>query len=108
MNLEALATIIGMAAVTFGVRFALFALGGRVEFAPRLRRALDYVPVAVLTAIVVPMVLMPDGSHLRLDWRNPWLAGALASALLALRWRGLLVSIVGGIVVFMVWQLGLN
>ena len=98
------AVIVGMAAVTFGVRLALFALGERVRFTPRLRRALAYVPVAVLSAITVPMVLLPDGSHWQLSWRNPWLAGALVSGVLALRMRSLLAAIVGGMVVYLLWR----
>ncbi len=97
-------TIAGMAGVTFGVRFALFALGERVRFTPRLRRALGYVPVAVLTAITVPLVLLPDGRHWDLGWRNPWLAGTLASALLSLRTRGLLPAIGVGMLVYLGWR----
>ncbi|MEW5958423.1 MAG: AzlD domain-containing protein, partial [Chloroflexota bacterium] len=44
----------GMALVTFAIRYSMFALAGRVEFPARLRRALHYVPPAVLTAIIVP------------------------------------------------------
>ncbi|OIQ78714.1 branched-chain amino acid transport protein AzlD [mine drainage metagenome] len=96
--------VVGMAAVTFGVRLALFALGERVRFTPRLRRALAYVPVAVLSAITLPMVLLPDGGHWQLDWRNPWLAGTLASGVLALRVRSLLAAIVGGMAVYLLWR----
>ena len=98
------AVVVGMAAVTFGVRLALFALGERVRFTPRLRRALAYVPVAVLSAITLPMVLLPDGSHWQLDWRNPWLAGALTSGVLALRARSLLAAIAGGMAVYLLWR----
>jgi branched-subunit amino acid transport protein len=92
--------IAGMTAVTFLVRYAFFALGERVAFPPVVQRALRYVPVAVLTAIVVPMVLLPDGSHWQLDWRNAWLAGALATGVIAWRFNHLLGSIGGGMVVF--------
>ena len=104
MTAHLAAVIAGMAVVTFGVRLTLFALGERVRFTPRLRRALAYVPVAVLSAITVPMVLLPDGSHWQLDWRNPWLAGAIASGVLALRVRSLLAAIVGGMVVYLLWR----
>jgi branched-subunit amino acid transport protein len=104
MNWRLIAMIGGMALVTFGVRMTFYALGARVAFTPRLRRALAYVPVAVLTAIVVPMLLLPDGSHWDLSWRNPWLAGACASAALALRRRGLLAAIGGGMAVYLLWR----
>ena len=108
MSLRLIAVIAGMAVVTFGVRLVLFALGPRVAFTPRLRRALAYVPVAVLSAITVPLVLLPDGRHWDLGWRNPWLAGALASGILALRLRSLLAAIAGGMAVYLGWRWGLR
>ncbi len=98
------ATVAGMAAVTFGIRYALLGLGGRLRFPPRVRSALRYVPVAVLTAIVAPMVLLPDGSHWDLGWRNPWLVGALASAVIVLRTGRLLLAIAGSMAVFLAWR----
>ncbi|WP_031409219.1 AzlD domain-containing protein [Thiomonas sp. FB-Cd] len=103
MSAQLLAIILGMALVTFGIRFTLFALGKRATFPPRVRRALAYVPVAVLTAITVPMVLLPD-AHWDLSWRNPWLAGALASLAFALRARRLLGAIAAGMAVFLLWR----
>ena len=108
MNWQNWAVIAGMAAVTFTIRYALFGLGGRVRFSPRKRQALRHVPVAVLTAIVVPMVLLPDGQHWDLSWRNHWLAGALASAALALSTRKLLAAIAGGMAVYLLWRFGLG
>lgn len=108
MTVSQVLVIAGMAAVTFGIRYVLFGLGGRLRFGPRVRQALRHVPVAVLTAITVPMVLLPDGSHWSLSWRNPWLAGALASAALALGTRRLLAAIAGGMAVFLIWRWGLS
>ncbi|MGA8009236.1 MAG: AzlD domain-containing protein [Thiomonas sp.] len=108
MNATTALTIVGMMAVTFGIRYVLFGLGGRLRFSPAVRQALRHVPVAVLTAIVVPMVLLPDGQHWDLSWRNPWLAGALASAALALGTRRLLAAIAGGMAVYLLWRFGLK
>ena len=104
MSGRELALIAGMTAVTFLVRYAFFALGDRVAFPPLVKRALGYVPVAVLTAIVVPMVLLPDGAHWQLDWHNAWLLGALVSGLIAWRFNHLLASIGGGMLVFFVFR----
>ena len=103
MSAQLPAIILGMAAVTFGIRLTLFALGKRATFPPRVRRALAYVPVAVLTAITVPMVLLPDG-HWSLSWRNPWLAGALVSMVCALGTRRLLLTIAAGMTTFLLWR----
>jgi branched-subunit amino acid transport protein len=102
------ALILGMTAVTFLVRYAFFALGERVAFPAVVKRALRYVPAAVLTAIVVPMVLLPDGAHWQLTWRNAWMVGALATGLIAWRFNHLLASIGGGMFVFFIyrWLLG--
>jgi branched-subunit amino acid transport protein len=97
--------IAGMTAVTFLVRYAFFALGERIAFPPLVQRALRYVPVAVLTAIVVPMVLLPDGTHWQLDWHNAWLLGALATGLIAWKFNHLLASIGGGMVVFFLYRI---
>lgn len=99
-----LAVIAAMAALTFGVRYSFFALPPAVRFPPWVGRVLAYVPVAVLTAIVVPMVLIPDGEHWELSWRNAWLAGALASGVIAWRYGRLLVAIAAGFVVFLAWR----
>ena len=100
--------IAGMAAMTFPVRYAFFALGDRVAFPPLVQRALAFVPVAVLTAITVPMVLLPDGAHWQLTWRNPWLLGAAVSAAIAWRFNNLLAAIGGGMGVYFLfrWLLG--
>jgi len=96
--------IAGMAAMTFPVRYAFFALGDRVAFPPLVKRALGFVPVAVLTAIVVPMVLLPDGAHWQLSWRNPWLLGAAVSGAIAWRFNHLLAAIGGGMAVFFLFR----
>ncbi|WP_269530780.1 AzlD domain-containing protein [Chitinimonas sp. BJYL2] len=96
--------IAGMAGVTFAIRYAFYALGDKVAFPPWVQRALRYVPVAVLTAITVPMVLLPDGQHWQLDWRNPWLIGCLSSGLIVWYFRHLLAGIGGGMVVYFAWR----
>ncbi len=105
MSGRELALIAGMTAVTFLVRYAFFALGERIAFPPVVKRALRYVPAAVLTAIVVPMVLLPDGVHWQLTWRNAWLLGALATGLIAWRFNHLLAAIGGGMAVFFLYRL---
>lgn len=45
----------GMAAAAFAFRASFLLLGERMALPPPLRRALDYVPAAVLAALVVPV-----------------------------------------------------
>jgi len=47
--------------ITFAMRFSFIYALGRVEIPPAARRALRFVPPAVLSAIVFPELLMPAG-----------------------------------------------
>jgi branched-subunit amino acid transport protein len=58
--------ILGMAAITWVIRAAVFVLGDRLVFPPLVRTALGFVPVTVLTAIIVPMAVSPHGSNAEL------------------------------------------
>ncbi|WP_374351334.1 AzlD domain-containing protein [Chitinimonas sp.] len=105
MNLFEVGLIGGMTLITFAIRYTFFALGERLRFPPRIRQALRFVPVAVLTAITVPMVLLPaDGAYWGLHWRNAWLVGALLSALIAWRYQHLLAAIASSMTVYFIWR----
>ena len=99
--------ILGMAAITFAIRYSLFAWPN-LRFAPVVRQALHYVPSAVLSAIVVPVMLMPDGEGLQLSLDNAYLLAGLAAIAIAAFTRNLLATIAGGLFVFFLlrWALG--
>ncbi|MCB0117561.1 MAG: AzlD domain-containing protein [Anaerolineales bacterium] len=48
--------------ITFGMRFSFIFLFGRFEVPETMRRALHYVPPAVLSAIIFPELLIRNGS----------------------------------------------
>ncbi len=100
-------TILGMALITFLVKALIFILGDRVAFSAGMMKALDFVPVTVLTAIIVPMILSPHGKGLELSWRNPQLVAATVAALLCAVTRHQLATITAGLVVFFCWQYAL-
>ena len=95
--------ILGMAAITFAIRYSLFAWP-QLRFSPLVRQALHYVPTTVLTAIVVPAMLMPAGGGLQLEVENAYLVGGLAALLIALLSRHLLATIAGSLLVFFAWR----
>lgn len=98
--------VLGMAVVTYAVKAGIFLLGERVAFPPLLREALSFVPVTVLTAIVVPMVLSPHGTGLEITWKNPQLVAAVAAILTSLIFKRQLLTITVALAVFFAWQLG--
>jgi branched-subunit amino acid transport protein len=96
--------ILGMSLVTVFVKAVLFIAGDRIVFPPIVREALGFVPVTVLTAIIVPMVLAPHGAGLELTWRNPQLIGAIAAIAICVLSRHQLLTILAGLAVFFAWQ----
>lgn len=101
--------IAGMFTVTFGVRYLLWGTAGRFHFPPWLSDALGFVPPAVLTAIIVPAVLIPDGKAINPGLDNPYLIAAVCALVVALWRKNLLITIVFGMTLFMIlkWGFGL-
>ncbi len=95
--------ILGMALVTFGVRYPMLAIIGRLQLPDTALRALRYVPLAVLTAIIVPAILMPDGD-IDLRPENTYLVGGIIAALVAWRTKNLLLTIIVGMGAFLLWR----
>lgn len=89
--------MLGMGAITLCLRSSFLVLPERIGLPPLLRRALRFVPAAVLTAIYAPELLVQStgpglfGGHERL------LAGAVAIAV-AWRLRRTFVTIAAGMI----------
>lgn len=97
----------GMLVITFAIRYSLFAFP-ELRFPPLIRQGLHYVPTAVLTAIVVPGMVMPNGTDWQLSLDNAYLLAGLATIAIAVLTRHLLATIAGGLLVFFLlrWWLG--
>jgi branched-subunit amino acid transport protein len=88
--------VIGMALVTYALRASFLLLPPGIDTPPLLKRALRYVPAAVLTAIWAPEIFL-QGGELALGLENErLLAGAVAVAV-AWRWRMTFPTIVAGL-----------
>ncbi len=104
MNRPELAMIAGMAVVTFAVRYPVLALLGHVPLPAPVLKAMKYIPPAVLTAIIVPAVLLPDGRTVNLTYTNAYLIAAIVALIVAWRCQNLLLTIVSGIVILWLWR----
>ncbi|MBF2000514.1 MAG: AzlD domain-containing protein [Synechococcales cyanobacterium M58_A2018_015] len=98
--------IMGMMLVTLAIRYPVLALSGRLKLSDWFLQLLRYVPPTVLTAIVVPAVLMPTGEELSLTLTNARMMGALAAVAVGLWRKNLLLTIAVGMGVFLLWQWG--
>lgn len=87
--------MIGIGLLTFAIRFAPIALLSRLELPDWLKRALRYVPPAVMTAIVTPALFFAGGAPtITLDFSR--LAAAGFATLVAWRTRSTLWTILLG------------
>ncbi|MEW6284968.1 MAG: AzlD domain-containing protein [Chloroflexota bacterium] len=89
--------------VTFGMRFSLIYLFGRFQVPETMRRALHYVPPAVLSAIIAPELFLSDGV-LNVSLGNTRLLAGLAAVLTAWFSRNTLVTILAGMAVLLALQ----
>jgi branched-subunit amino acid transport protein len=88
-------------ALTYLTRLSFLGILGRWEAPAWVKRALRFVPPAVLSAIIFPEVLIRDGSF---DPLNPRLAAAILAGFVAWRTRSPVMTIVVGMAALLVIQ----
>ena len=93
----------GMAIATFAIRYLMFGASSRITLSPALLNALRYLPPVILTAIVVPEVLLSEGT-LEISYLNARLVGAIAAIIVSQLTQNLLLTIVLGMAAFFGWQ----
>jgi branched-subunit amino acid transport protein len=96
-------TMAGAGAVTFALRLSFIALLGRIEIPPFLGRALRFVPAAVLTAVVIPLLIYENGA-LEVSLGNERLLAGLVATLIAWRTRSVLFTLGGGMAMLWILQ----
>jgi branched-subunit amino acid transport protein len=95
--------ILGMAAVTYATRVGFIGVARQFEMHPLLRRSLEYVPVAILAALVFPAVLAPSGK-LESPVGNIYIWAALITATTLFTTKRQWVAIVVGVLSLVVMR----
>lgn len=95
--------ILGMFLITFSIRFVMFAFAGKISFPDWLAKSLKFVPPAVLTAIIIPAVVMPNGV-VEITFENNYLIAGLFAFVIALVTKNLLKTIGLGMTFFLILQ----
>ncbi|ESP94192.1 MULTISPECIES: AzlD domain-containing protein [Pseudoalteromonas] len=95
-------TIITLACVTFATRYLFLTKNLPFSIGPNFQRFLSYSAPCVLTAIWVPIVLMPSGKFVT-ELHNPYLLGASAAIVLAFKFKNLYLTTFGSLIVFYVF-----
>ena len=96
-------SILAMGVITFALRLSLIALLDRFEVPPLVTRALRFVPPAVLSAIILPELIQPDGKF-NLSLGNARLLAGLIAVVVAWRTRNVLLTIGVGMLALWVLQ----
>jgi branched-subunit amino acid transport protein len=96
--------ILVVGALNYLSRLSFIALFARVETPPFFARALRFVPVAMLTAIVVPAVVFTAPATLQFSCTNPKLVAALVAALVAWRTKSATATMLGGMIALWIVQ----
>ncbi len=110
-NTEALLTFAGLAAVTVITRSTFFISAAEWSLPQWLEKGLRYAPLAALSAVIAPEIVMTNGSFV-LTWQDARLWAALAGALFYF-WQkkssyAVLGTIVTGMAVYLPLHLGLQ
>ncbi len=89
--------------ITFGRRFSLIYLFGRFHVPEALRKALHYVPPAVLSAIIFPELFIRNET-LNLSLDNYRLMAGLVAILVAWFTKSILITILAGMLALFLLQ----
>jgi len=89
--------------LTFGMRYSFIYLLGRFEIPETLRRALRFVPPAVLTAIVVPELFIRS-DQIDASLTNFRLLAGIAAIFVAWKTKNTLLTILAGMVALLVLE----
>jgi branched-subunit amino acid transport protein len=102
MRHEMLGLILGMAMVTFLPRFLPMAFLARMAIPEKVKRGLDYIPVAILSAIVFPILFSTGKGKVGIE-PHLFLA-AIPVFVLAYNVKSLWGSVILGMIIY--WGLG--
>ena len=95
--------VAGAGAVTFALRLSFIALLGRIEIPGLLSQALRFVPAAVFTAVVVPLLFYVEGT-VEVSLGNERFLAGLAAVLIAWRTRSVPLTLAGGMATLWILQ----
>jgi len=89
--------------ITFGMRFSFIFLFGKFHIPETARKALHYVPPAVLSAIVFPELFLSNGT-LNLSFGNYRLLASLIAVAVAWFTKNTLITILIGMLTLLLLQ----
>ncbi|PAF21192.1 branched-chain amino acid transporter AzlD [Terribacillus saccharophilus] len=102
INSTVLAVIALSALVTVIPRILPFLLVRNLRLPDAVMKWLSFVPVCILTALVIENLLMQEESRLAIDW--PILLILLPTAIIAYKYRSLSMTVVSGVLLMAIYR----
>jgi branched-subunit amino acid transport protein len=99
--------IIGLSVVTVVARSFFFLSNQDWQLPHWAQRGLQYAPIAALSAVVVPEIVMSQGAFIT-TWQDARLFAAAAGVVIYFAKRDVLLTIIGGMAVYLPLHLGLG
>ena len=99
--------IIGLRTVTVVARSFFFLSNQDWQLPHWAQRGLQYAPIAALSAVVVPEIVMSQGALIT-TWQDARLFAAAAGMVIYFSKRDVLLTIIGGMAVYLPLHLGLG
>lgn len=106
-DLWSLAVIVGLAFVTVLTRSFFFISSKSWHLPHWAQRGLQYAPIAALSAVVIPEIITVQGELIS-TWQDARLYAAVAGAAAYFWRRDVLITILGGMAVYLPLHLGLG
>ncbi len=101
VQLLLLFVVIGLS--TYAIRLSFLVLSGRLELPEAIKAGLQFIPAAVLTALIIPALARHEGT-LQLTWHNPRLIAGLFAIGVAYKTRNVLLTLVSGMALLWILQ----
>ena len=99
MNIWIVMITVGL--MTFFIRFSFIAMLERLKLPRNFQRALRFVPIAILSAIIAPE-LGYSNSQLAISFTNPRLLAGIVATLVAFKTKSVVWTISAGMAIFWV------
>ncbi|MGY8523685.1 AzlD domain-containing protein [Paracidovorax citrulli] len=99
-----LGVMVAAGLATYLIRLSFIAIEGRLRLPPWFRTALQFVPAAMLSALIAPDLLMRDGA-LALEPDNTRLLAGLIAIVIAAWTRSVAWTIAGGMATLLLLEM---
>lgn len=96
--------IVSMALLTFLPRYLPFLLAGKIKITPIVSQALAFVPIAVLTVIIIQTAFVREG-EVALNLENHHMLASVVAFIVAVISRHMFLTIILGLISFAVMEL---